>query len=82
MVRCILALKRGLPMGRVRRCDRRCHTAKGTRCQCWCGGFFHSSSAVNRAALEQGMTEFFEQHGFKEGEPAYIEQRALPLEVS
>jgi len=27
------------------------------------------------------MTGFLEQHGFKEGETAYIEQRKLPLEV-
>ncbi len=83
MVRYILALKRGLPMGRVRRCDRRCHTAKGTRCQCWCGGFFHGSAgAANRAARAQGMTHLLEQNGFKKGETVYIEQRELPMGVS
>jgi len=28
------------------------------------------------------MTELLEQHGFKKGETAYIEQRKLPLEVA
>jgi hypothetical protein len=70
-------------MGMVRRCDKRCHSARGSRCRCWCGGFFHGSAgAVNRAALSQGMTELLEQHGFKEGETAYIEQKELPLEVA
>ncbi len=69
-------------MGKVRRCDKRCHTAKGTRCRCWCGGFFHGTQgAANRATLAQGMTELLEQNGFKQGETAYIEQKELPLEV-
>ena len=72
-------------MGKVRRCNWRCHRAKGTCCRCWCGGAFHGANgagAANREALAQGMTELLEQHGFKEGETAYIEQRELPLEVS
>ena len=69
-------------MARVRRCDKRCHTAKGTRCRCWCGGFFHGSSGTaNRGALAQGTTELLEQHGFKQGETSYIEQKQLPVEV-
>ena len=69
-------------MGKVRRCDKRCHTAKGTRCRCWCGGFFHGSAgSANRAALAQGMTELLAQNGFKQGETAYIEQKELPVEV-
>jgi len=68
-------------MGRIRRCDSRCHHAKGTRCKCWCGGAFHGSDgAANRAALAQGKIEMLEQHGFKKGETAYIEQEELPLE--
>lgn len=67
-------------MGRVRRCDRRCHQAKGIRCRCWCGGAFHGSAgAANRVAVQEGITEILEHHGFKQGETAYIEQ--LPLEV-
>ena len=72
-------------MGKVRRCGSRCHSAKGTRCRCWCGGAFHGvdgAGAANREALAQGMTELLEQHGFKQGETAYIEQRKLPLEVA
>ena len=72
-------------MGKVRRCDSRCHNAWGTRCRCWCGGAFHGADgagAANREALAQGMTELLEQHGFKKGATAYIEQRKLPLEVS
>jgi len=67
-------------MGKVRRCDKRCHTAKGTRCKCWCGGFFHGSAgAANRAALAQGAAELLEEHGFKKDEMAYIGQEELPL---
>ena len=70
-------------MGRTRRCDSRCHRAKGVRCRCWCGGFFHGSAgAANREALAQDTSGLLEQHGFKRGETAYIEQKALPLEVS
>jgi len=61
--------------------------AKGTRCACVCGGFYHSSAgAVNRLALtelsEEEVTKTLEQHGFTQGETAYIEQIKLPLEVS
>ena len=72
-------------MGKVRKCDSRCHQAKGTRCACWCGGFFHGrdgAGVAHRAALAQGMTDLLEQNGFKEGETAYIEQKELPLEVT
>ena len=68
---------------RVRRCDSRCHNAKGTRCACWCGGAFHGSAgAANRQALVEGGVEILEEHGFKKGKTAYIEQRELPLEVA
>ncbi len=65
---------------RQRRCDDRCHRAKGTRCKCICGGFFHGSAgAANREALAQN-TGLLEQHGFKKGEAIYVEQKELPLE--
>ena len=69
-------------MGKIRRCDSRCHKAKGTRCRCWCGGFFHGvdgTGAANRAALTLDTTVILRQHGYKEGETAYIEQKMLPL---
>jgi len=67
-------------MGKVRRCDKRCHTAKGIRCKCWCGGFFHGSAgASNRAALAQGATELLEEHGFKKDATAYVGQEELPM---
>ncbi len=70
-------------MGKVRRCNARCHRARGTRCRCWCGGFFHGSGgAANREALAQNVSEVLDQAGFKEGETAYIEQKKLPLEVA
>ncbi|GAI62515.1 unnamed protein product [marine sediment metagenome] len=73
-------------MGKIRRCSSRCHSAKGTRCRCWCGGFFHGkdgAGAANREALAQAVSEeLLKQHGFKEGETAYIEQKKLPLEVA
>ena len=69
-------------MGKIRRCDRRCHEAKGKRCRCWCGGAFHGAAGTeNRAALGEGMTELLEEHGFIPGETRYIEQMRLPLEV-
>ena len=76
-------------MGRVRRCDSRCHNAKGKRCRCFCGGFFHGvngAGAANRESLHQAneeeAKELLEQHGFKKDETAYIEQTKLPLEVA
>jgi len=74
-------------MGRVRVCSRRCHEARGTRCKCICLGFYHSSAgAANRQALheqtEEEVRKTLEQHGFKEGGTAYIEQKRLPLEVA
>lgn len=67
----------------IRICGKRCHSAKGTRCKCFCQGFFHGvdgAGRANREALARGMTELLEQHGFKEGETRYIEQ--LPLGLS
>ena len=69
---------------RKRVCGKRCHTARGTRCKCVCLGFFHGkdgAGAANREALTQG-TVLLEDHGFKKGETAYIEQRELPLGVA
>ena len=74
-------------MGRLRTCGSRCHNAKGSRCQCWCGGFFHGSAgAANRDALvntitESDQTQLLGQHGFKKGEAKYIEQKKLPIPV-
>jgi len=69
-------------MGKVKRCDSRCHNAKGSRCRCWCGGFFHGGAGVaNRAVLSGDTTAFLEEHGFKKGETAYIELKKLPFPV-
>lgn len=59
-------------MERKRVCGIRCRNAKGKRCRCVCGGATHG----------KGMTELLEEHGFKEDETAYIEQKALPLPVA
>lgn len=72
-------------MGKVRRCDSRCHNARRPRCRCWCGGFFHGkdgAGAVNREALQNAEQDFLEQHGFKTGETAYIERKEMPLKVT
>ncbi len=70
-------------MGKVRRCDKRCHNARRPRCRCWCGGFFHGSAGTaNRAVLSGDTTAFLKEHGSKEGETAYIEQKELPMEVN
>jgi len=69
---------------RIRTCGSRCHNARGTRCKCVCGGFFHGkdgAGAANRGALAQAtdadQAQLFEQHGFKEGKTVYIEQKKL-----
>ncbi len=73
-------------MGRVRRCNARCHRAKGTRCSCWCAGSYHGSGgAANRENLFNAVTEtdrekILTEHGFKKGETTFIEQMKL-LEV-
>ena len=72
---------------RIRKCNSRCHQAKGTRCKCVCGGFYHGKNGgANRQALteqtEGEVQETLAQHGFKKGETAYIEQKELPLGVS
>jgi len=67
-------------MTKIRRCDDRCHNATGTRCKCWCGGFYHGATGIgrlNRAELDRA-TQFLAEHGGKPGE-AYLEQRRLPL---
>ena len=28
-------------MGKIKKCDSRCHNAKGKRCKCWCEGRYH-----------------------------------------
>jgi len=68
-------------MGKVRRCDSRCHNAKRPRCRCWCGGTFHGSAGVaNREALAHGTLNL-EEHGFKtDGTTVYIEKK--PLETA
>jgi hypothetical protein len=72
-------------MARIRKCDALCHNAKGTRCRCWCGGFFHGkdgAGAANRQALKNAERNFLEQHGFERGKTAYIEQPELPLDIA
>lgn len=40
-------------MVKIRRCDKRCHEAKGSRCRCWCKGYFHGAkSAQQRREME------------------------------
>jgi len=67
-------------MVRVRRCDKRCHEAKGARCKCWCGGYYHGESGegpANRETLEQAA-KFIEEHGGKSGE-TYVDQLRLKI---
>ncbi len=64
---------------RVRRCDDRCHNAAGSRCKCWCGGFFHGQEAsANREQVEKAV-QFLEKHGAKPGKSAYIAQKRMEL---
>lgn len=67
-------------MSRVRVCGSRCHSAKGTRCHCWCSGSYHGSSgAANRQALQESLDpeDELEKRGFKKGETGYKEQLKL-----
>ena len=73
-------LNRPAAMGRVRRCDNRCHRARGTKCACWCHGAFHGAAgANNRAAMQAGVAGILEEHGFTKGKTAYIHQTELPI---
>lgn len=66
---------------RIRRCDGRCHNAKGTKCTCWCGGAFHGANgAANREALARGELHLLEENGYVEGETKIKFQLKLPLE--
>lgn len=31
----------------IRRCDSRCHNAKGTQCNCWCNGRYHGMGNIS-----------------------------------
>lgn len=65
-------------MGRIRRCNGRCHNARGKRCLCWCGGAFHGAAgADNRQAIQEEGTDFLEKHGFEKGKTAYIQQNSM-----
>jgi len=65
-------------MTRLRRCDKRCHEAKGTRCKCWCGGFYHGEKGkANREAFKESV-KFLDEHGNKKGE-AYFDQTEMQL---
>ena len=45
-------------MGKIRRCDSRCHNAKGAKCKCWCGGTFHGTAGnENRETFSMGNYE-------------------------
>jgi predicted NUDIX family phosphoesterase len=56
-------------VGRLRRCDDRCHSAKHDTCTCWCGGRFHGAQgaealrdfvrAWTEAELEAEVLEWF-----------------------
>jgi len=70
------------PMGKVRRCDKRCHEARGARCTCWCGGFFHGADGagvLNRAALTCGAIDLMRFPGYRKERTQYIEQKQLPI---
>lgn len=47
-------------MGKLRKCDGRCHNAKHPRCACWCRGVFHGAGA------EAARKAFIEAFGVKD----------------
>lgn len=67
-------------MARLRRCDSRCHNAKGSKCHCWCLGIFHGYSGLeNRKLLTNGMLKLSDLSGYKQGKVVYVDQ--LNMEV-
>ena len=68
-------------MTRIRKCNRRCHEAKGKRCGCWCKSAFHGTAgAENRQSIQEGNTDLLKQHGFQKDKTAYINQTAMVLD--
>lgn len=68
-------------MARVRTCGKQCHSAKGDRCKCWCGGAFHGQHGLaNRRAVMEGAEHLLEEHGFVKGETRFIANGELPLD--
>ena len=43
-------------MASSRRCDDRCHSARGPICTCWCGGVFHGARG---AAAREAFVELY-----------------------
>jgi hypothetical protein len=39
------------------RCDATCHTAKGTKCTCICGGKYHGASVLRSKTAERAEIE-------------------------
>lgn len=64
-------------MGKIRKCDQRCHNAKGTRCKCWCGGAFHGSAgaAARQAVLDN--PDILREYGFEHGKTVFRYQQEL-----
>lgn len=51
-----------------RRCDERCHHARGAICNCWCGGLFHGARG---AAAREAFAEVYGE--LPEEDPAEAE---------
>jgi len=47
--------------GRTRRCDSRCHTARGPKCRCICGGRYHGcgSSEIAERMVEEALAGMY-----------------------
>lgn len=66
-------------MGRIRRCDDRCHSAIHPKCDCWCAGFFHGpSGAANREKFEKAWQEALAEELEREGQPSLFSKRVVP----
>lgn len=67
-------------MSRLRRCDSRCHDAKGSRCKCWCSSTFHSSKGlINRSLIADGKLRLSDLPGYKAGHVVYTNHLKLSL---
>jgi hypothetical protein len=55
--------------GRIRRCDSRCHNAKGKKCACLCQGIYHGAiwrGGLNALLVEhqKALIEDIEKRGY------------------
>lgn len=74
-------------MNVIRKCDSRCHNAKGKVCKCWCGGAFHGIGEERASMLysareleDEWEDDYYEGQGvdfLKKGVFVHKEEKAI-----